>query len=116
MSEKNKSPKLEKFDLPHDLAIPGTLRKIMGQLAEEIEAKKIETFFEKLKAMGVEFDIEQEAKRTFKKCSRITEGTEESFYYDDGSVEGIRVVTFILDFDAIHETMTTSKKVSISYY
>lgn len=70
--------------------------KAIEVMCKEIEAKRKEIILGRLKKLGIELDMELERTRRFKSLTIETEhdGTE-TIYYNDGSENGIRVVTFV---------------------
>jgi hypothetical protein len=67
----------------------------------DLQVKKIEVLKKMLKLAGIDFDFEAEKQRRFK-CLLVEvreEDNSETYYYNDGSIEGLRIVTFIPDND-----------------
>jgi hypothetical protein len=65
-------------------------------MAKEINEKKELVIRERLREiLGIEIDLQEELKRRFKRLSRVRQGNEETIYFDDGSIEGKRIVTFV---------------------
>lgn len=63
---------------------------------QKILAQKQDVIVEAiLNKVGIEFDIVAESKRTFPRvASKILHNGHEQWYWDDGSEEGLRLVTF----------------------
>ena len=76
---------------------------------------------QKLKEKGIYFDLQIEKERRFKKLKKEKrkEGNVnfETYFYDDNSVEGLRIVTFEYDtsFPEIKENSCVSN-INIKYY
>ena len=72
------------------------MQQLISDLTSEFEAKKQEILKEKVKELGIEIDWELEAKRRFKSIMHEyhTDTREDIYFYNDGSVEGQRIVTF----------------------
>ena len=73
---------------------------LMQELQEKREAvireEKERIIKEKLKEIiGIEIDIEEEEKRRFKRLVKVYSEGEEIIYFNDGTVEGKRIVTFV---------------------
>ena len=77
---------------------------VLEELAQRIEKKKEQILSEKLLELGILIDFEEEKKRTFKRFMVKHNNTNDSeeWYYNDGSIYGKRVITFVTrvpDFD-----------------
>ena len=70
------------------------LNELTSKLMQDVQAKKEEIIKERLEEIGVVIDEEEEKKRRFKSMLCEIHGNEERWYYNDGNIEGIRVVTF----------------------
>ena len=72
------------------------LEEASNNLISGIVKKKEEVVLDRLKEIGVVLDLEQEKKARFK--SLVCEQSEESetWYYNDGTAKGLRLVTFVL--------------------
>ncbi len=67
---------------------------IYEKILKEQSQKKEEIVRKRLKDLGIEFDLEEEKRRRFKRLIIETNHSSETLYFNDGSEEGIRVVTF----------------------
>lgn len=67
---------------------------LMNQFVKKIEATKEEIVLKTIKNLGFEIDIEEEKNKRFSdiKCEFV--GKEERYFYNDGSDNGVRLVTF----------------------
>lgn len=90
--------------------------KAVEIMSEKLEAHREKIIFDRLKRHGIELDMELEKVRRFKSLSVVYDiGGSETIYYNDGSKNGLRIVTFtpnIFPFD--FETM--SLKMESNYY
>jgi len=86
------------------------INNLIGKITEEQER----IFLQRVKELGLHFDIEEEKKRRFKKFH--TEYTLEgySIYYNDGTDDGFRIITFITRQDEFIDVANI--KYEISYY
>lgn len=60
----------------------------------DAKAKKDKVIKEKLLEHGIDFNLENEQKRRFKSIMVEHVNNEETYYYNDGSISGFRIVTF----------------------
>lgn len=81
-------------DLLADVSISNLSQSLIKKVVEDIEAKRNEAFINRLKELNIEFDPEIEQHRRFKRFTRDIQGDEEIIYYNDGSMSGLRVITF----------------------
>lgn len=88
------------FDLSKEIPFVGEesyMEKVMNDFYSNIRKSKEKIFFNKLSDLGIDINLENESKRRFKRFiieSHIDTG-HETWFYNDGSLEGLRVVTFI---------------------
>lgn len=69
---------------------------LVSKISSEIDAKKKQILLDKLSLLGVELNLELEEKRRFKILFMESTQNEQTIYYNDGSIDGIRVVTFCM--------------------
>ena len=81
-------------DLLADVSISSLSQSLIKKVVDDIEQKRQEAFINRLKELNIEFDPEIEQHRRFKRFAREIRGDEEVIYYNDGSVSGLRVITF----------------------
>ena len=85
--------------------IENAMSNIIKDTCDSINKQKELVIRQKLKEKtGLEIDIIEETKRRFKRIVVVYQNNEESVYFNDGSVDGLRVVTFVktstpLDFN-----------------
>jgi len=70
------------------------MSKITEKAIIEIYSKKEKILIEKIKKIYPNFDFESEKRNRFKNIAVICEGNVETYFYNDGSINGIRIVTF----------------------
>ena len=70
------------------------LNDSIKELAKNINAKKDAVIIDALKANGIDFDLESEKYKRFKSLTVETQGDKETWYYNDGSKDGLRIITF----------------------
>lgn len=72
------------------------MHNITLKLAADIQKKKDKIITDRLKEIvGIDLNIKEEANRTFKRIAIKHYGNSEIVYFNDGSIEGKRIVTFI---------------------
>ena len=81
-------------DLLADVSISSLSQSLIKKAVDEIEQKRQEAFVNRLKELNIEFDPEIEQHRRFKRFAREIRGDEEIVFYNDGSMSGLRVITF----------------------
>lgn len=69
--------------------------KAIKELVRQELASKEEVIKRRLKELGIELDFNQEKRRRFKSLMVERIGGEETYYYNDGSTFGMRLVTFV---------------------
>lgn len=120
MSKENKTIAEELFtnNLLADVNVSDLMQDVALKLASDIQKKRNKIIIERLKEIvGVDLNLEEEAKRRFKRLVIEYNGNEETIYFNDGTVKGKRIVTFvkgeqILSFDFDKSEM----RVDYSYY
>jgi len=123
LSERKESPKTLEQHGSKALHIADVVRRTFMQevtekLIKEIQEKRETIIKEKLKEIvGIEIDIKEEQKRRFKMLTVEYRGKEEIIYFNDGSMGGLRIVTFVRndilpDFNDVTYRITQS----YSYY
>lgn len=66
------------------------------EIAQSINAQKELVIKQKIKEkLGIEVDLQEESQRRFKRFHTIHQGNEETIYFNDGSIDGKRIVTFV---------------------
>lgn len=83
-------------DLLADVSISNLMQEVTDKMVKELHEKRETIIRAKLKEIiGIEIDIKEEQKRRFKRLSIEYKGNEEIIYFNDGSIEGKRIVTFV---------------------
>ena len=81
-------------DLLADVSISNLSQSLIQKAVDDIEQKRQEAFTNRLKELKIEFDPEIEQHRRFKRFAREFRGEEETIYFNDGSMSGLRIITF----------------------
>ena len=93
----------------HVVSSSNMMEEVTRKMAQDINTKKEIVIRQKLKEIvGVEIDIIEEERRRFKRLSSEYNGNEQTIYFNDGSLEGKRIVTFVkkeIPFDAENFTL-----------
>ncbi len=86
------------------VGISNMMEEVTRKMAQDINAQKELVIRQKLKEIvGIEIDVIEEERRRFKRLSIEYKGNEQTIYFNDGSLEGKRIVTFVkkeIPFDA----------------
>ena len=69
--------------------------EIISKIVAEINEKKELIIKERLKQLDIEIDYGKESERRFKLFLCEIKGDEETIYYNDGTITGFRIVTFV---------------------
>ncbi len=74
------------------------MQKRIQSFIAETNLKKIEIIKNRLAELNIEFDEETEKGRRFKRLVCIIEDDTETYYYNDGTPQGLRIVGFKYPF------------------
>ena len=66
-------------------------------ISKDFNTAKEKLFLAELEEQGIEFDENLEKKRRFKNFTRTFQGGTETIYYADGSVDGLRIISFMIE-------------------
>lgn len=69
-----------------------------GQVIEEANKRRENLVIERLRDKGIFLDLKVEQRRRFKSLTSERKGNKETIYYNDGSENGLRVITFESEF------------------
>jgi hypothetical protein len=105
-------------DLLADVSISNLMQEATSKLISDIYEKRNKVITERLKEIvGIDLDIKAEANRRFKRLAIECKGNEETIYFNDGSEQGKRIVTFVKkDNPLTFETDRCQMSVEYSYY
>ena len=91
------------------VGISNMMQEVTAKMAQDINTQKELVIKQKLKEIvGIELDVIEEEKRRFKRLLVDYKNNEETIYFNDGSIEGKRIVTFVkkdIPFDAENFTL-----------
>ena len=100
-------------DFIADVGISNMMQEVTAKMAQDINTQKELVIKQKLKEIvGIEIDLQEELQRRFKRFCTVRQGNEETIYFNDGSIEGKRIVTFVrkdIPFDAENFTLGYEK-------
>jgi hypothetical protein len=92
-------------------------QEIIGDMIAELNKKKDAIVMHRLKKLGIKVDVEAEQRKRFKSFTVEYNNHEETYWYNDGSETGLRIVTFKKaqpNFDLNKPNYTV--KTEVSYY
>lgn len=94
------------------------IQDVTSKIISNINDEKNKLITERLKKIvGIDLNIEEESKRRFKRLAIEYKGNEETIYFNDGSLDGIRIVTFLIKENPLTVEHGMYKiNVSYSYY
>lgn len=105
-------------NLFEDMPVNNLMKDIQEKLINDISIKREAIIKSKTKELlGFEIDLKEEAKRRFKRFAIEYNRNEETIYFNDGSMNGKRIVTFVrkenpIDFNRDKYSMS----IEYSYY
>lgn len=80
---------IQKFDVLHE---------ITKDVAEKLNKEKENLIFKLiLEKTGNTLDLKEEARRKFPRITRVLQERKETYYYDNDTEEGLRIVTFVYE-------------------
>ncbi len=79
------------------------------KLAQDINIKKEKIIQDKIKELKLDFDPEEEAEKRFKKLSVEQTEDSETYWFDNGTKHGLRIVTFSMK----KQTLTSGASMSV---
>lgn len=83
-------------DFIPDVGISNMMQEVTAKIAQDIAVQKEIVIKQKLKEIvGIDINLEEELQRRFKRFCSVRQGNEEIIYFNDGSIEGKRIVTFV---------------------
>lgn len=83
-------------DFIADVSISNMMQYVTTKMAQDINIQKKIVIKQKLKEIvGIEIDLQEESQRRFKRFCTVRQGNEETIYFNDGSLKGKRIVTFV---------------------
>ena len=89
------------------------------KVAEDMSNKRMNLIIERLKNIGITLDVKKEERARFKSLTRVFNGlNEETIYYNDGSENGLRVITFVTEQKTMNGNDLESMSITCetSYY
>ena len=79
-----------------DFFISNLFEEKISLITQEIQKKRMFIINEKIKEKtGLEINFEQELGRLFKRFCIVTEGNKQTIFFNDGSIKGMRIITFV---------------------
>jgi len=94
-------------------------KEIISKITSDLESKRKKIFLDRLKELKIDVDFEAEKLRRFKSFYYQNDSyDQESIYYNDGSVDGLRVITFkrVDSFPTMDDFKTMNIRTEIKYY
>lgn len=92
------------------------MQDVINTAVENIQKQQDELIKKRLnRILGYDLDIKEEVKRRFPRIGVFQQENETSYYWNDGSIDGIRIITFIqepIDFKDINDMKLT---IGLSY-
>lgn len=93
--------------------------KVIKEITADLESKKRQVILQRLADLNIDLDLEEEAEKRFKSLAIVSESYDtETIYYNDGSVNGLRVITFIRvdTLPTLDDMRNISIKSELKYY
>ena len=89
---------------------------LLNDLQDQIYEARDRLFRERLDELNILVDLEAEKKNRFKKFMVCYSGGNETVYYNDGSENGLKVITFQHHYAVECDKNYGSLKVSVAHY
>ena len=91
------TPQLGVFDvgISNSISDFDFLRQKTDEAIKGILEFRQELIMKRLMELGIQIDLQMEEKRRFKSLAREFKDNQETIYYNDGSEQGLRVITFL---------------------
>lgn len=67
---------------------------LIGQMKEWIEAKKLSELRDRARILGIHGMLEEDHLKEFRYFKRVIQGNKETVLFNDGSLNGLHVITF----------------------
>lgn len=88
----------EEFIKEYDENLSSLIPQMTNLFANKLAEFHDKIVMEELKNRGIKFDLNEQSKKKFQDFIWVEEPKGRSFYYNDGTEEGLRIVTFRTDF------------------
>lgn len=86
------------------------------QLMKDLSRQKDAILKERLKQLGLEMYLEEEEGRRFKRFMKEIQGDRTTIYFNDGSIDGLRIITFVNSFKHSDLNEKNYLTMTINYY
>lgn len=97
--------------------ISNLMNQIIKKVSLDIEQKRLDLIKNRLEKLGIDIDFQEESVRRFKRFAIVYHGNEEIIYYNDGSVDGLRIITFVKQDNPIaFENESAKINYELNYY
>ena len=77
--------------------------------------RKDDLILNRLKGLNIEVNFQKKKDRRFKRFRIEQKDNETSYYYNDGSVDGLRIITFV-DVQNTLDTENLTMNIETTYY
>lgn len=88
------------------------LGKIMEESSKRLALTKEQIIKDRCDKLGIVYDLDKEQNKLFKSFVIVVEGSKETLFYNDGSENGLRIVTF--EFEPRDTYNTENNKFELS--
>lgn len=78
------------------------MTEAIRSLTDKIQAKKLLLIGDRLKQMGLSHLMDGDGTRRFKRIMMEKHPDREIYYADNGTVDGVRIITFVEEQETIH--------------
>lgn len=101
-----------------DPSTANLMQDVTSKIIDNTQEKRKKIITQRLKEIvGIELSFEEEAKRRFKRLAIEYNGSEETIYFNDGSEQGKRIITFVCEEQPItFENGICEIRFAYSYY
>lgn len=95
-------------NLLSDVSVCNKMNELTEKVIKDIAKKREDLILNRCKELNIDINIKEEQRRVFKRFATVRNGNEETILFNDGSIKGLRVITFVtkeIDFNPDNYTM-----------
>jgi hypothetical protein len=111
-----KDIKIKPIEINNDFNISNMSNKmteLQEKVVKDIAEKRQNLILNRLKELNISVDFKEESRRVFKRFASVRNGNEETILFNDGSIKGLRIITFVTKEDT--NIKIDAKKFSLGY-
>jgi len=111
-----KATKLHEYNPLADISTTNLIQRITEECIINLQKQRDKIIADKVKEIiGIDLNLEEEEKRKFKRFVFEYNDKQETVYFNDGSISGKRIVTFVKD-QYQYNFDSPSLKLNVEYF